>query len=52
LRTKYPAALENALQSVLTLRGLAIDDAPGNEWFLTSPAEVIALAKVFDPEFL
>ena len=49
LRTKYSAALETALQGVLTLRGLAIEDAPGNEWFLTSPAEVLALAKVFDP---
>ena len=50
LRTKYPAALEAALQSVLTLRGLAIEEALGNEWFLTSPAEVIALAKNFDPQ--
>jgi hypothetical protein len=49
LRTKYSLALEKALQNVLTLRSLAIEDAPGNEWFLTSPAEVIALAKVFDP---
>jgi hypothetical protein len=28
---------------------LAVQDAPGTEWFLTSLDEVIALAKVFDP---
>ena len=49
LRTKYPRALEAALHAVLTLRGLRIEDAPGSEWFLTSPGEVIALAKLFDP---
>jgi len=48
-RTKYSAALETAFHSVFTLRGLAVQDAPGTEWFLTSPDEVIALAKVFDP---
>jgi hypothetical protein len=48
-RTKYSAALEAAFHSVFTLRGLAVQDAPGAEWFLTSPDEVIALAKIFDP---
>jgi T5orf172 domain len=49
IRTKYSLALEQALHAVLTLRGLRIEDAPGSEWFLTSPSEVIALAKQFDP---
>jgi Meiotically up-regulated gene 113 len=49
IRTKYPRALETAFHAVLTLRGLRIEDAPGSEWFLTSPSEVIALAKLFDP---
>lgn len=48
-RTKYSAALEAAFHAVFTLRGLAVQDAPGTEWFLTSPQEAIALAKVFDP---
>jgi hypothetical protein len=48
-RTKYSAALETAFHSIFTLRGLAVQDAPGTEWFLTSPEEAIALAKVIDP---
>lgn len=48
-RTKYSAALEAAFHNVFRLRGLAVQDAPGTEWFLTSPQEVVALAKVFDP---
>jgi hypothetical protein len=47
-RTNYSAALEAAFHAVYTLRGLAVQDAPGTEWFLTSPEEAIALAKTFD----
>jgi hypothetical protein len=47
--TKYPLALERAFHAVLTLRGLAVQDVPGTEWFLTSPDEVIALARIFGP---
>lgn len=49
IRTDYPSAWETALHGVLTLRGLRIDDVPGAEWFLTSPAEVLELIFVFDP---
>lgn len=35
--------LEAAIHSALKLRGKHIKDAPGNEWFFTSPAEVEAL---------
>lgn len=49
IRTRYPMAWETALHSVLTLRGLQIEDSPGTEWFLTSPEEILELAGVFDP---
>ncbi len=39
------------MHGVLTLRGLRIDDLPGSEWFLTSPAEVLVLVHVFNPQF-
>jgi hypothetical protein len=51
IRTDHPGAWEAALHGVLTLRGLRIDDLPGSEWFLTSPAEVLALVHVFNPQF-
>jgi hypothetical protein len=47
--TKHPLAFEAAIQGVLTLRGLKLDDSPGKEWFLTSPEEVRALVEFFDP---
>ena len=49
LRTAKPVAWESALHSVLTLRGLQIESSPGAEWFLTSPDEILALARSFDP---
>jgi hypothetical protein len=51
IRTDHPGAWEAALHGVLALRGLQIDDLPGSEWFLTSPAEVLALAYAFNPQF-
>jgi hypothetical protein len=48
-RSNYSKALEKAFHMVFTLRGLRIENVPGVEWFLTSPSEIIALAKVFDP---
>jgi hypothetical protein len=50
VHTAYPSAWEGALHGVLTLRGLRIDDLPGSEWFLTSPAEVLRLVHAFDPQ--
>lgn len=41
-----PAALERALHSILILRGKRKTDAPGTEWFLTTPAEIEALIKI------
>lgn len=40
-----PDALERALHSVLILRGKRKADAPGAEWFMTTPAEIEALIK-------
>ena len=49
VKTKHPIYMENALHSVLKLRGQHIKNSPGSEWFLTSPDEVLALVKFFDP---
>lgn len=38
-----PVNLERALHSVLILRGKRKSDAPGAEWFLTTPSEIEAL---------
>jgi hypothetical protein len=38
--------LERALHAVLTLRGKRKKDAPGMEWFLTTPQEISQLIKV------
>ncbi len=40
------ANLERALHCVLTLRGKRKSDAPGAEWFMTTPVEVSALIQV------
>jgi hypothetical protein len=40
-----PANLERALHSILSLRGRRKEDAPGTEWFLTTPLEIEALIK-------
>ncbi len=49
VKTKHPVYMENAIHSVLKLRGQHIKNSPGSEWFLTSPDEVLALVKFFDP---
>jgi hypothetical protein len=41
--TDTPRKLEQILHAVLSLRGLQLADAPGAEWFLSSPAEVKAI---------
>ena len=38
-----PSLLEGALHKVLALRGKRKKDAPGSEWFLTTPAEILSL---------
>lgn len=39
-------SLERALHAVLTLRGKRKHDAPGTEWFMTTPQEITQLIKV------
>lgn len=41
-----PASLERALHSVLILRGKRKTDAPGAEWFVTTPEEIKTLIQV------
>ncbi|MEN9437412.1 MAG: hypothetical protein RIR09_2067 [Pseudomonadota bacterium] len=36
-------SLERALHAVLALRGKRKKDAPGSEWFVTTPAEIESL---------
>lgn len=40
MRCDDSATLEDAIQRVLTARGKAVSDAPGKEWFYTSPDKV------------
>lgn len=40
LRTPLPSQWEGVLHNVLALRGRTIEEAPGSEWFSTSPDEV------------
>lgn len=42
LRTDDSIALETALHSALRLVGAEVPDAPGDEWFITSPARIEA----------
>jgi hypothetical protein len=40
LRTSLPSQWEAVIHSVLSLRDKALEEAPGSEWFATSPREV------------
>ena len=41
-----PTNLERALHAVLTLRGKRKKDAPGSEWFVSTPEEVAGLIEI------
>jgi hypothetical protein len=44
IRTDNPRCLEKAIHAILELKGRKIDtDGGGNEWFLTSPTEVMII---------
>jgi len=43
---KDPISLERALHSVLILRGKRKSDAPGTEWFITTPEEISELIRL------
>jgi hypothetical protein len=40
IKTDEPEVLENVLHNILKLKGKFMKDAPGKEWFITSPSEV------------
>lgn len=40
IRTNQPSKLEETIHFILTERGKCKEDAPGTEWFVTSPGEV------------
>jgi hypothetical protein len=42
----HPANLERALHSILILRGKLKADAPGSEWFITTPDEITSLIQM------
>lgn len=42
-KTDNPLRLERLIHSVLFFRGQQVEEAPGNEWFVSSPAEVKAI---------
>ena len=44
-KTDDPENLEQILHNILKLRGKHIADAPGNEWFMTSPSEAEGIYK-------
>lgn len=44
IRTDNPRCLEKAIHAILELKGRKIDtDGGGNEWFFTSPNEVVII---------
>ena len=40
IKTNWPKEVEDIIHDILKVRGTHIADAPGREWFLTSPSEV------------
>ncbi len=40
IKTDELSLMENTIQNILRLQGKQKQDAPGNEWFITSPSEV------------
>jgi hypothetical protein len=50
LRTSLPSQWEGVIHGVLALRGRTVEDAPGSEWFSTSPGEVAEIIRYIAPE--
>ena len=49
LRTSKPSDWESSIHKILRIRNQDKTDAPGNEWFLASPEEIIDIIKIIDP---
>ncbi len=45
IKTDKPKEIERSIHSILKGRGKHIEEAPGSEWFLTSPSEVEEIYK-------
>ena len=45
IKTDASSLMEKTIQNILRIQGKQKDDAPGREWFITSPKEV---EKVYD----
>jgi hypothetical protein len=52
VKTDVASHLEAALHGILTVRNRRIDSAPGTEWFLTSPDEVLEIVKFVSPDLV
>jgi hypothetical protein len=52
VKTDVASHLEAALHGILTVRNRRIDSAPGTEWFLTSPDEVLEIVKFILPDLV
>jgi hypothetical protein len=50
LRTSLPSQWEDVIHGVLALRGKTIEEAPGSEWFYTSPGEVAEIICYIAPD--
>ena len=48
IKTDEVSLMENTIQNILKLQGKQKQDAPGNEWFITSPSEV---ERVYESNF-
>jgi len=52
LRTSKLSPWESVIHDILTIRGHAKNDAPGSEWFITSPSEILDIIRIIQPELL
>ena len=48
IETNRPKDIERIIHDILKVRGKHIDEAPGREWFLTSPSEVEEIFKFIE----
>lgn len=49
LRTDLPPQWETGSHNTLGIRGQVIDEAPGDEWFNTSVADVLRIIECIGP---
>jgi T5orf172 domain len=49
LCTPLPSQWESVLHDILAIRGRIVEEAPGEEWFDTSPNELVEIIRYIDP---